>query len=265
MATIMKPKGALIDLTKCIGCRGCQVACKNWNGRGVSKTEMTGNFTNPPKLNSETYTLVQFVETEEKNDLNWDFIKVQCMHCKEPACASACPVGAFQKQPNGPVVYMQEKCIGCRYCMMACPFGVPKYEWDKKYPIVQKCTFCAERIADGMIPACAKSCAPGAIYFDDHEKVLAEAEKRIADRPDRYVNYIYGKDDAGGTSWIYLSGVPFETLGFRTNIQKKPLPELTWSMLSTIPYKVVGIVAFLSAIAYIRNRGNGGAEKGRED
>jgi formate dehydrogenase iron-sulfur subunit len=266
MATVIKPKGALIDLTKCIGCRGCQVACKNWNGRGVKKTVIDGNFTNPPKLNSETYTLVQFVETSEKNDLNWDFIKVQCMHCKEPACASACPVGAFEKLPNGPVVYTQEKCIGCRYCMMACPFGVPKYEWDKKYPIVQKCTFCAERLADGMIPACAKSCAPGAIYFDDHEKVLAEAEKRIADHPDKYVNHIYGKEDAGGTSWLYLSSVPFDMLGFKTNIPKKPLPELTWNMLSTIPYKVGGLIVLLSAIAFIRNRGNGGGsdEKGKE-
>jgi formate dehydrogenase iron-sulfur subunit len=266
MATVIKPKGALIDLTKCIGCRGCQIACKNWNSRGVQKTFMGGSFTNPVKLNSETYTLVEFVETGEKNDLNWDFIKVQCMHCKEPACASACPVGAFQKMPNGAVNYAQEKCIGCRYCMVACPFSIPKYEWDKKYPIVQKCTFCSDRMADGMIPACAKSCAPGAIYVDDHDKVVAEAERRIREHPGKYVNHIYGKEEAGGTAWMYLSSVPFDALGFRTNILKKPLPDLTWNMLSTIPYKVGGLVLLLSAIAFIRNRGNSGGsdEKGKE-
>lgn len=268
MATVIKPKGALIDLTKCIGCRGCQIACKNWNERGVRKTQMTGNFTNPLKLNSDTYTLVKFVETEQKNDLNWDFIKVQCMHCKDPACASACPVGAFTKMPSGAVNYTPEKCIGCRYCMMACPFGIPKYEWDKKFPLVQKCTFCSERIADGMVPACAKSCAPGAILFDDHEKIMAEAEKRLKEHPGRYVNHIYGKEEAGGTSWIYLSAVPFESLGFKTNIPKKPMPDLTWAMLSSVPYKAIGIAAVLSAIALFRNRGNSssaGPEKGKED
>ena len=266
MATVIKSKGALIDLTKCIGCRGCQIACKSWNERGVRRTQMGNSFTSPNQLNSETYTLIKFVETTEQQDLNWDFIKVQCMHCKEPACASACPVGAFKKQENGPVSYTQEKCIGCRYCMVACPFGIPKYEWDKKYPIVQKCTFCAERLADGMMPACAKSCAPGAIYFDDHEKVVAEAERRLKAHPDLYVNHIYGKEEAGGTAWMYLSAVPFEMLGFKSNIPKKPLPELTWNMLSSIPYKVGGLVVLLSAIAFIRNRGNSGGsdEKGKE-
>jgi formate dehydrogenase iron-sulfur subunit len=267
MESTTKPKGALIDLTKCIGCRGCQVACKSWNERSVRKTKMYGNFTNPMELNSDTYTLVKFVETTDK-DLNWDFIKVQCMHCKDPACASACPVGAFKKTPQGPVTYTQEKCIGCRYCMMACPFGIPKYEWEKKYPIVQKCTFCAERLADGMMPACAKSCAPGAIYFDDHEKVVAEAERRLKEHPDRYVNHIYGKEEAGGTSWMYLSAVPFASLGFKTNIPARPLPQLTWGMLGEIPYKVGGLVAALSLIAYFRNRGSSAAantDKGQEE
>jgi formate dehydrogenase iron-sulfur subunit len=267
MATVLKSKGALIDLTKCIGCRGCQVACKSWNSLGVRKTTMTGNFTNPLKLNSDTYTLVKFVETTEKLNLNWDFIKVQCMHCKEPACASACPVGAFKKQENGAVSYTQEKCIGCRYCMVACPFGIPKYEWEKRYPIVQKCTFCAERLDDGMMPACAKSCAPGAIYFDDQEKVIAEAERRLKAYPDRYVNHIYGKEEAGGTAWVYLSSVPFKDLGFRTDIPNKKLPDLTWDMLSSIPYKVGGLVVLLSAIALFRNRGSNASEdsqKGKE-
>ena len=255
MATVIKPKGALIDLTKCIGCRGCQIACKSWNNRSVKKTVMTGNFTNPLELNSETYTMVKFVEFEEHDKMGWDFIKTQCMHCKDPACASVCPVGAFTKSANGPVLYNADRCIGCRYCMMACPFQIPKYEWEKTSPLVQKCTFCADRIAEGMEPACAKSCAPGAILFDDYEKVAAEAERRIRENPNKYVNHIYGKEEAGGTSWMYISGVPFETLGFRTNIPKVALPSLTWASLAKIPYAVGGLVTILSLIAYFRNRG----------
>ncbi|MHB8883139.1 MAG: 4Fe-4S dicluster domain-containing protein [Thermodesulfovibrionales bacterium] len=269
MATITKPQGALVDLTKCIGCRGCQITCKSWNQRSTRKTEMSGNFTSPGDMNSETYTLVKFVEAEKDAVVSWDFIKVQCMHCKNPACASACPVGAFTKTPAGPVTYEPEKCIGCRYCMMACPFQVPKYEWDKKYPVVQKCTFCAERIADGMEPACVKTCPPNAIIFGDHDKILAEAERRIKEHPGKYVDHIYGKEEAGGTAWMYLSSVPFETLGFKAGIPKSPLPDLTWASLSKIPYAVGGLAVILSAIAFIRNRGNSDSavppdEKGKE-
>ncbi len=255
MATAIKTKGALIDLTKCIGCRGCQIACKNWNSRSVKKTVMTGNFTSPVDLNSETYTMVKFVEQEHDNRLGWDFIKLQCMHCNDPACASVCPVGALKKSPAGPVIYEADRCIGCRYCMLACPFQVPKYEWEKTFPLVQKCTFCADRIAGGMTPACAKSCAPGAILFGDHEKVAAEAERRIREHPNKYVNHIYGKEEAGGTLWMYISGVPFETLGFRMNIPKVALPSLTWASLAKLPYAVGGLVTILSLIAYFRNRG----------
>ncbi|MEW5745750.1 MAG: 4Fe-4S dicluster domain-containing protein [Nitrospirota bacterium] len=256
MATNTQPKAALIDLTKCIGCRSCQIACKSWNNRGVKPTTLNGNFTNPVDMNSEAYTVVKFVETEKDNMISgWDFIKTQCMHCKDPACASACPVGAFEKRQDGPVIYHDERCIGCRYCMMACPFDVPKYEWEKTSPIVQKCTFCADRLAMGMTPACAKACAPKAIIFGSYDEIVSEAERRIKEHPGDYVNHVYGRNEAGGTSWMYLSAVPFEALGFKTNIPAAPLPDLTWAMLKTIPYKVGGLVAILAAIAYFRNRG----------
>ncbi|MFZ5996083.1 MAG: 4Fe-4S dicluster domain-containing protein [Nitrospirota bacterium] len=264
MATNTQPKGVLVDLTKCIGCRSCQIACKNWNGRSVKKTVQNGTFTNPVDMNSEAYTVVKFVETEKDNMISgWDFIKTQCMHCKDPACASACPVGAFEKKPNGPVMYHAERCIGCRYCMMACPFNVPKYEWEKISPIVQKCTFCSDRQEEGLTPACVKACAPKALYFGNYNDVVAEAERRIKENPGKYVNHIYGKDEAGGTSWMYISGVPFEKLGFKTNIPKVALPELSWAMLKTIPIKVGGLITILAAIAYIRNRGNGGNGSGQ--
>ncbi|MCE5194695.1 MAG: 4Fe-4S dicluster domain-containing protein [Nitrospiraceae bacterium] len=249
-------KGVLIDLTKCIGCRGCQVICKNWNNRAVKKTVLTGNFTNPLEMNSETYTTVKFFEEEKENKMSWNFVKTQCMHCKDPACASACPVGAFTKDPRGPVTYNAEKCIGCRYCMMACPFGVPKYEWEKLFPVIQKCTFCVDRLDAGLIPSCAKTCTSKAIFFGDYDAIVAEAEKRIKDNPEKYVNHIYGKEEAGGTSWMYLSSVPFEQLGFKTNIPKRALPDLTWASLSKVPAAVGTLITVLSLVAYFRNRGD---------
>jgi formate dehydrogenase iron-sulfur subunit len=248
-------KSVLVDLTRCIGCRGCQVACKEWNERRALKTTFNGDFTNPAKLNSDTYTNITFIESMQKDSVDWNFIKNQCMHCREPACASACPVGALVKTPEGPVAYDFDKCIGCRYCMVACPFSIPKYEWDSTSPAVQKCTFCSERIKDGMIPACIKTCPTGVMYFDEYDKVVTEAKSRIGNNSGKYIDHIYGLTEAGGTAWMYISDKPFDTMGFKKGIPNESLPEYTWSVLSTIPAKVVGIVAALSVVAYFRTRG----------
>jgi len=144
-------KSVLVDLTRCTGCRGCQVACKAWNERTARGTVQTGTYENPPALSSDCYTRIRFNEAEAKGAPVWSFVKEQCLHCKEPACVSACPVGALVKTSEGAVSYQFDRCIGCRYCMVACPFEIPKYEWEKTMPWVQKCTFCAERIKDGMV------------------------------------------------------------------------------------------------------------------
>jgi formate dehydrogenase iron-sulfur subunit len=255
-------KAVLVDLTRCIGCRACQVACKEWNERAARKTTFNGDFTNPVKLSSDCYTNIHFIETEKSGRPAWNFVKNQCFHCKNPACAAACPVGALQKSSSGAVVYNFDKCIGCRYCMVACPFDIPKYEWDSIRPWVQKCSFCSERIADGLLPACIKTCPTQTMFYDQYDKVVAEARKRIDSKPDTYVNHIYGLNEAGGTNWMYLSDVPFTDLGFKDNIPKESLPDLTWAVLSSIPAKVACVVAFLSAIAYFRNRG---AQEPEED
>nr|MBF0222169.1 4Fe-4S dicluster domain-containing protein [Desulfobulbaceae bacterium] len=255
-------KGVLVDLTRCIGCRGCQVACKEWNERDVRKTTFKGDFTNPVKLSSDCYTNIQFVETEKKGKVGWSFIKNQCLHCKEPACAAACPVGALTKTAQGAVSYQFDKCIGCRYCMVACPFDIPKYEWESVSPWVQKCTFCAERIEDGLLPACIKTCPTETMLFDDYDKIVAEAKKRLAKEPGKYVKHIYGLEEAGGTNWLYISDIPFEELGFKKGIPSVSLPDYTWSVLSSIPAKVTGFVALLSAVAYFRGRGS--QEEGSE-
>ena len=251
----MMAKGVLVDLTRCIGCRGCQVACKQWNERKGLVTSFHGDFTSPVKLNSDTYTRIRFVESDEEKGPVWSFVKEQCMHCQSPACVSACPVGALNKAENGPVTYDFDKCIGCRYCMVACPFDIPKYEWNSWAPWVRKCSFCSERITDGMEPACVKTCPTKAMFYGDRDKVVDEAKRRMADAPDRYVNHIYGLDEVGGTSWMYISGVSFESLGFKMGLPTEKLPDYTWAPLSTIPFKVAGFFALLGGVAYLRNRG----------
>ncbi len=248
-----KTKGVLVDLTRCIGCRGCQVACKSWNERSVKHTQMYGNFTNPPELNSECYTHIRFVEEAGDGTPVWSFVKNQCMHCKDPACASVCPVGAFKKTASGAVNYTFEKCIGCRYCMVACPFYIPKYEWEKAIPWVQKCTFCSDRQAEGKQPACVKVCPTNTMLYGTLDEVNSEAEKRIKENPGKYVNHIYGKEEAGGTSWIYLSAVPFAALGFNMNVRKIKYPDLTWSYISSIP-AVIGVVLTAGVVTWAITR-----------
>jgi formate dehydrogenase iron-sulfur subunit len=251
-----KLKGVLVDLTRCIGCRSCQVACKSWNDRSVNKTVLDGTFTNPPELNSDTFTRISFIEQEKNNVPVWSFIKSQCMHCQDPACMSACPVGAFSRTAEGAVNYNFEKCIGCRYCMVACPFNIPKYEWQSTSPWIRKCTFCSDRLVAGKTPACIKVCPTQVMQFGQYDEIVKEAEKRLKENPGKYVDHIYGKEEAGGTSWIYLSAIPFEQLGFNTKIPNVKLPKLTWNMLSEIPVKVGALVVGLSLIAAFRNRGS---------
>jgi formate dehydrogenase iron-sulfur subunit len=233
----------LIDTTKCIGCRGCQVACKQWHQHKADKTVLNPTFTSPAKLNARTYTNVGFHEDERNGSVTWNFAKNACMHCKSPSCVSVCPVGAFIKTKEGPVIYRDERCMGCRYCMMACPFDVPKYEWDKLLPIVQKCNFCYDRLQAGKKPACATACPTGGITFNDSiEKNLSEARLRIQKNPGRYVPHIYGEKEAGGTSVLVLSAVPHEKIGYH-KVSMQPLPPFTWSYISHIPQAIVIVLA----------------------
>ncbi len=248
-------KAVLVDITRCIGCRSCQIACKEWHGLPASHTYMNGEYTNPKELSATCYTLIDFVEKKENSSFIWEFVKHQCMHCKEPACASACPVGALEKLNEGPVIYDQWKCIGCRYCMIACPFHIPKYEWNTTNPWIRKCDFCADRIKMGLKPACVTVCPKDVMYFDEYEKVVAEAKRRINAEPGKYINHIYGLNEAGGTSWIYISNRPFEELGFVKDVADVSYPMLTWKHdLSTVLLEEAGLLAILAGIVAIRNR-----------
>lgn len=246
--------GVLVDITRCIGCRSCQIACKAWHNLEANYNLMNGNLTMPKELNDNNYTLIEFEENKNSNK-TWEFIKKQCFHCKEPACVSACPVGALRKMKNSAVIYDQWLCIGCRYCMVACPFDIPKYEWDTTNPWIRKCDFCDDRIEEGLEPACVKACPMEVMYFDDYKNIVKEAKQRIKNNPDKYINYVYGEKEAGGTSWIYISDKPFEELGFKTNIPKKSYPLFTWkNSLSKIFLEEAGLLAILGGLLYVRTR-----------
>lgn len=234
----MKP-AILTDLTKCIGCEACVWACKEANGNSRADGGV--------RLSDATFTAI-----DHRAGLN---IRRQCMHCEDPACVSVCPVGALYKSAAGPVLYDADKCIGCRYCMVGCQFGVPTYEWHSNAPFVRKCTLCYEtRLAKGEQPACTAACPTGATKFGDRDALIREAEDRIAKAPGTYIDHIYGVKEAGGTSVLYLSSVPFAELGFRPTEKSDPYPRLTWAVLSKLPNIVSVAAVGLGGIWWICNR-----------
>jgi formate dehydrogenase iron-sulfur subunit len=229
----------LTDLTKCIGCEACVWACKDLNGL---PREDGGK-----QLNSNTWTTI-----DRREGVN---VRRQCMHCEDPACVSVCPVAAFEKTAEGPVIYHGDRCMGCRYCLLGCPFDAPKYQWDKAIPIVQKCILCFdERVKHGQAPACTSACPTGATVFGDRDELIKEAQRRIAAEPDRYVDHVYGLTEAGGTSVMYLSGVPFEKLGFKVGVQSDPYPRLTWDILSKLPNLTAVWGVTLAGVWWITHR-----------
>ncbi len=240
----------LYDTTICVGCNACTLACRQWNQTRAEK-DPTGLYDAPMQLSADTWTLIQLYKGEDENS----FVKRQCMHCVVPACVSGCPVKALQKMPEGPVTYDQDRCIGCRYCMYACPYHVPRFEWDEaRFPVIAKCTFCYDRIVDGKGPACAERCPTGALIWGRRADLLAEAERRLKESPDRYVNHIYGKDDAGGTSVLYLSHVPFEKIGLE-DFGTDPVPMISEDTANYIlPGILIGGPLVLVAIRNIAKR-----------
>jgi formate dehydrogenase iron-sulfur subunit len=212
----------LFDDTKCIGCGSCMSACRDQNGLPE---------TDSPELNDKQFTVLKKTAGKD-GEVNYRRL---CMHCEDPTCASVCPVGALHKTASGPVVYNADICLGCRYCIQACPFSIPRYEWRARSPRVRKCVFCADRLAAGKINACAEACPTGATQAGDRAALLQEARSRLAAEPGKYVQKIYGEHDAGGTSVLMLSSVPFSQLGLPDNLPAEPLPLLTFRVLSKIP------------------------------
>ena len=227
------PVGVLVDTTKCVGCRMCEFGCAHANGaaNGLEKPSFDEPLTAERTTNEKRWTAVQRHEVGGRAIT----VKRQCMHCLQPACTSACLTKAMYKTPDGPVTWRSNKCMGCRYCMVSCPFDVPKFEYHSAVPRIQKCQLCATRVAAGEQPACVASCRYGALTFGRRENLLDEARRRIYTEPGCYVSHIYGEHEAGGTSWLYLSAVPFDQIGFRTDIAEESYPGFAKEFLYAVP------------------------------
>ncbi len=216
---ILSPKrnGVLVDTTACVGCRSCEWACKEAHGLPAGTLASYGDrsvFASPRRPGTTALTVVNEYANPRNPDLPYD-VKVQCMHCDRPACLSACIVGAFSKEESGAVVWDGDMCIGCRYCMAACPFQVPTFEFDRPIqPEIRKCDFCTERQKRGELPACVEICPVEALTFGPREELLRVAHDRITRSPERYIDRVYGEYEVGGTSWLYLAGRDFTALQF---------------------------------------------------
>jgi formate dehydrogenase iron-sulfur subunit len=230
----------LHDTTRCIGCQACERACCEKNDLPAPGEK--------PDINLERSTgpvNLTTVNAKATGDKGIIFSKSQCMHCDQPACVSACLVNAMYKTDEGPVIWDEDKCMGCRYCMIACPFDVPKFEYGSINPRIRKCIMCYDRIQDGKIPACAEACPQEAILFGRRGDLLDIARKRIYDQPSVYVRHIYGENEVGGTNMLYLASVPFEQLGFRTDLGTTPYPEYTKTFLYSVPLALLLAPAFM--------------------
>ena len=219
----------LYDSTRCVGCQSCESSCAE--AHGLPQPEDYPEVGVIRKTNENRRTVVNVYETS-KGEV---YVKRQCMHCNQPACASACLTQAMHKTEEGPVIWRGDKCMGCRYCMVSCPFDVPKFEYHSANPEITKCTMCFERLQEGKLPACVENCPAEALVFGTRRELIAEARRRIAENPDLYYDHIYGETEAGGTSFLYLSPVPFEELGFNTDIQEASYPSLTKGFLYSVP------------------------------
>jgi formate dehydrogenase iron-sulfur subunit len=239
--------GVLHDETRCVGCRSCEEACNKVNNLPEPEKPFKDESVLDEKRRPEddSYTVVNKYETSK----GFRFRKIQCNHCLEPACASVCFVSAFKKVPTGAVVYDPDVCVGCRYCMVACPFEVPSYQYDDALtPEVVKCTMCAPRLEQGLLPGCVEVCPKEALTFGKRDDLIKIAKERIRKNPDRYVDHVYGEKEMGGTSWMYLSDVPFAEIGMREDLGNTPAPDLTSGALHVVPMVVSLWPVFLAGM-----------------
>jgi len=246
-------KAILYDATLCVGCLECEGACARQNNLPYSD-----EYAKQKKQSEFKFTYVADGGDEK-------YMRRLCMHCNDPACASVCPVKALTKTKLGPVSYDASKCMGCRYCMVACPYSVPKYEWSKALPTVKKCTMCVDRLAQGLPTACSEGCPTGATITGDRDALIAEAWKRIRENPDSYVHHVYGEKEAGGTSVLMMSSVPFEKFAL-PQFGSEALPQLTGKVLAHVPDVVTVGWALLGGVYWITNRREAvAAAEGKKD
>jgi len=242
--------GVLVDTTRCVGCRSCEEACAEAHDLPVPDITDESVFEKKRDTSVTQLTVVNRYTTR-KGEV---FVKRQCLHCCQPGCVSACLVKAMEKQKEGPVTW-DTNCMGCRYCMVSCPFDIPKFEYDSWNPKIVKCNLCwQESVKDGGRPACVEACPEEALLFGTRRELVDEGRRRIYQNEDKYVRHIYGEYEAGGTSWLYLAAVPFEQVGFRTNVGTTAYPWYTAGFLYAVPIVLILWPAFLIGVNQLTRR-----------
>jgi len=254
----IRPFAILTDTTRCVGCEKCVKACRETNN--LDPVDVPRRWKKRiDDLSSTRYTTII---RQPGNH----FVREQCRHCVEPACVSACLVGALEKTPQGPVIYHRDKCMGCRYCLMACPYGIPRYDWEKPIPYIRKCDMCYDRLYDrlndrlkeGGVPACVEACEQSgqkATIFGYRDELVDEADRRIRDNPGKYyMDKVFGKTEVGGTLVMYLSDISLDFLSFGQELTDQSLPKLTWAALSKVPPIIVGMGGLMTGLWWIVGR-----------
>jgi formate dehydrogenase iron-sulfur subunit len=237
--------GILVDVTRCTGCEKCVAACVGSHGASPARAEID-RLTSRDGLSANRLSTIAKVDKGR-------FARKSCMHCLDPSCVSACLVGGITKNPAGPVVYDPEKCIGCRYCMLACPFHVPRYEWDEIVPFMRKCDMCTSRLQENRPPACVEACPNQALMFGGRDELLRVAHQRIDSGYSRYLPHVWGESEYGGTSVLYISDVDLSALDWPETVPG-PIPELTESLIESTPFVGLSVASSLLGINWVIRR-----------
>jgi formate dehydrogenase iron-sulfur subunit len=228
----------LYDETKCVGCNKCVEACTADNKLPPEIPDPTAEGDG---LSGRRWTSIVKIPGADR------YAKKQCLHCLEPACQAACLVGAMKKTPEGPVVYDASKCIGCRYCMLACPVGIPRYNWESPLPYIQKCDMCFDRLAQGKLCACVEACPHGALSVGDREAQIEKAHALISFNPGKYIDHVYGERELGGTCVLYITDTPLaNVLRLDKSVGNRAIPEITWPVISKTP--IIGGTVLLGLV-----------------
>jgi Fe-S-cluster-containing dehydrogenase component len=258
--------GMLYDATRCVGCKACMAACKRVNADAgalayeEAQFDPDGLWDAPEDLSGDTRTLIKLF----KEGAQWSYIKYSCMHCQKASCVSVCPVKAMTKDPvTGIVDYNKDTCIGCRYCQVACPFNIPRFQWDRTVPQIVKCDLCRHtQLQSKGIPACAETCPAGAITFGKRGELLQEARNRLKEHPEKYFPHIYGEHEVGGTNHLFLAALAFTKLGL-PELPSDPPAAFSERIQHTLYKGFIAPVALYAGLCFMalrnRKKGNGHA------
>jgi Fe-S-cluster-containing dehydrogenase component len=260
----------LYDATRCVGCKACMTTCKRVNldsgnlAYEKAPFDQDGLWDAPDDLSGDTRTLIKLYKA---SPTKWSYVKHSCMHCQKPSCVSVCPVSAMTRDPiNGIVTYDKDICIGCRYCQIACAFSIPRFQWDKALPQIVKCDMCkSTELPRTGTTGCASVCPVDAIHFGKRGDLLAEARRRLAAQPEKYIQYVYGEHELGGLNHLYLAGLPFEKLGLPI-VGDQPPAEFSEKIQHTIYKGFIAPVALYGSLCYVAIKNmKQGSSKDRHD